>query len=128
MKAQRNTVQRQIVLDAVKNLNSHPTVEEVYARVHFEHPQVSKSTVYRNIRYLEESGYVSQIAMPDGPPRFDARTCPHYHFRCSSCERIFDVGLAHVEGINDLVQSMHGFEVGGHDIMFTGQCLACKKI
>ena len=126
MKSSRNTVQRQIVLDAVIKLNAHPSIEEIYSFIHEEHPSISKSTVYRNLRYLEEGGALKQILMPDGPPRYDAKRCGHYHFRCRSCEKVFDVEIAYLEGINDMVQSMHGFEVGEHDVVFTGLCAACK--
>ena len=128
MKFARNTVQRQIVLDTVKKLNTHPSIEEIYAFIHSEHPSISKSTVYRNLKHLEEGGNLRQISMPEGPSRYDATCYRHYHFRCKGCERIFDVEMAYLEGINDMVQSMHGFDVGGHDVVFTGLCSACKNI
>ena len=126
MKFMRNTVQRQIVLDAVKKLNTHPSVEEIYTFIHSEHPSISKSTVYRNLRNLEEGGSLRYISMPDGPPRYDLNYSNHYHFRCKGCERIYDVEIAYLEGINDQVQSMHGFDVGEHDVVFTGFCITCK--
>ena len=126
MKHGRNTVQRQIVLDAVKKLNTHPSIEEIYNFIHNEHPSISKSTVYRNLRYLDEGGSLRYISMPEGPPRYDANCSRHYHFRCKSCELVFDVELAYIKGIDDLVQSMHGFEVGEHDVVFTGFCETCK--
>ena len=126
MKLGRNTVQRQIVLDVVKKLNTHPSIEEVYALVHKDHPSISKSTVYRNLRHLEESGNLRHISMPDDPPRYDAKTSCHYHFKCNGCEEVFDVEIGYLDGINDLVQRMHGFDVGEHDVVFIGLCTACK--
>ena len=126
MKLGRNTVQRQIVLDAVKKLNTHPTIEEVYAFIHSEHPSISKSTVYRNLRHLEDGGNLRHISMLDGPSRYDATCKPHYHFRCRCCETIFDVQIAYMDGINDSVQRLHGFDVGEHDVVFSGFCTTCK--
>ena len=128
MKFARNTVQRQIVLDTVKKLNTHPSIEEIYAFIHREHPSISKSTVYRNLKHLEEGGNLRHISMPEGPSRYDATCGRHYHFRCKGCDRIFDVKIAYLEGINDMVQSLHGFDVGGHDVVFTGICATCKNI
>ena len=128
MKFARNTVQRQIVLDAVKKLNTHPSIEEIYAFVHDEHPSISKSTVYRNLKHLEEGGSLRYISIPDGPSRYDSTCSNHYHFRCKGCEKIFDVEIAYLQGINDLVQSLHGFDVGEHDVVFTGLCTTCKNI
>ena len=126
MKLGRNTVQRQIVLDAVKKLNSHPSFEEIYAFVHNEHPSISKSTVYRNLHYLDDGGSLRYLSMTEGPARYDANCSNHYHFRCNGCDKVYDVEIAYLDEINDLVQSMHGFEVGKHDVVFSGFCVTCK--
>ena len=60
----RNTIQKQLVLDAVFRLANHPTAEEVYAEVARSHPTVSKATVYRNLGSLSEDGLLRHIKMP----------------------------------------------------------------
>ena len=67
----RNTIQKQLVLDAVFRLANHPTAEEVYAEVARSHPSVSKATVYRNLGSLSEDGLLRHIKMPGGADRFD---------------------------------------------------------
>lgn len=62
----RNTIQKQLVLDAVFRLANHPTAEEVYAEVARSHPTVSKATVYRNLGSLSEDGLLRHIKMPGG--------------------------------------------------------------
>ena len=52
----RNTVQRQIVLQAVRSLHDHPTADSVYAVIAAEHPSISKATVYRNLNQLALQG------------------------------------------------------------------------
>ena len=52
----RNTIQRQLVIAAVRFLADHPTAEEVYDRITMEYPDISKGTVYRNLNSLVESG------------------------------------------------------------------------
>ena len=126
MRAERNTVQRQIVLDVVKNLGNHPSFDEVFTRINGEHPSISKSTVYRNLRFLVESGKLRRVAMPDETDRYDYNNSKHYHFKCRTCEKIHDVGINYMDEINELVQRAHGFEVGEHEILFTGLCETCK--
>ena len=46
MNIQRNTIQRQIILKAVKTAHTHPTVEEVYTQIHKNHLSISKATIY----------------------------------------------------------------------------------
>ena len=45
---ERNTIQRQLTLQAVRELACHPTAEEVYRYVSARRPDVSLATVYRN--------------------------------------------------------------------------------
>ena len=41
----RNTIQRQIVLQAVNQLHNHPTADAIYAFIAAQHPTISKATV-----------------------------------------------------------------------------------
>lgn len=61
--AKRNTIQRQLVIAAVRFLADHPTAEEVYDRITMEYPDISKGTVYRNLNSLVESGLLSKVSV-----------------------------------------------------------------
>ena len=121
----RNTVQRQIVLEALQKLNTHPAIEGIYAEIRKEHPAISKTTVYRNLRKLADCGIIRQISLPDGLERYDKCAGQHYHFRCKDCGHIFDVDIEHFAGVNDIVREKYGFQVDGHEVVFTGVCLKC---
>jgi len=124
---QRKTVQRQIILDALMKLNSHPTIEELYAEIQKEHPAISKTTVYRNLRQLSKEGVIREVSLPDGLERYDTYTGQHYHFKCKNCGHIFDVDMEYLAGINDTVQGKYGFHVDEHDVVFSGICDKCGK-
>ena len=49
MKQQRNTRQRQLVLDEVRSRRDHPTAEQSFQNVHARDPHISRGTVYRNL-------------------------------------------------------------------------------
>ena len=51
--------QREIILETLKEVNIHPTAEELYKLVNRKYPKISKSTVYRNINILVE--YVKNV-------------------------------------------------------------------
>ena len=68
----RNTIQRQLVADAVCRLD-HPQAEEVYELVAREHPHISKATVYRNLNLLAEDGTIGKLHLCEGADRFDFR-------------------------------------------------------
>ena len=75
----RNSRQRTLVYQAVKDSHSHPNAEEVYLLVRRQLPDISLGTVYRNLNLLADIGEAIKITTPDGGDRFDARTNPHYH-------------------------------------------------
>ena len=124
---QRNTVQRQIILDTLKTFSTHPTVDELYAEIIKSHPAISKTTIYRNLRQLVQSSQVGKVVLPDDAERFDKRTDQHYHFQCKSCGVLCDVDIEFTEGINEKVEEKYDFQVDEHDIIFKGICQQCKK-
>lgn len=127
MDKQRNTVQRKIILDTLKKLNTHPTIDAIYAEIHKGHPSISKTTVYRNLRKLANNGIISQVSLPDGLERYDERVDQHYHFKCKNCGSIFDVDIGYLAGINEAVQGKYCVQVYEHYVVFIGVCPKCEK-
>jgi len=127
MNIQRNTVQRQIVLDALKKLKTHPTIDEVYTVIHTDHPSISRMTVYRNLRQLAHNGFIRQVTLCDGMERYDDRTSQHYHFKCQDCGSIIDVDIEYLADINDAVQEKYVVQVDKHYVVFSGFCPMCIK-
>ena len=57
----RNTIQRQIVLQAVNQMHNHPTADAIYAVIAAQHPTISKATVYRNLNQLASQGEILRV-------------------------------------------------------------------
>lgn len=127
MKAVRNTVQRDMVLTAVRSLDIHPTADAIYRLVIQHYPSISRGTVYRNLNVLTEQGMIAKIHLPDGLDHFDCQTQKHYHMRCTQCGRVFDINLPELEEQISQVKGPDGFVLNGHDIVFTGRCPDCNK-
>lgn len=121
----RNTIQKQLVLDAVARLRNHPTAEEVYAEVAREHPTVSKATVYRNLSSLAEDGRLRHIAMPGGADRFDHFLAPHRHIECTVCGAFADAPVTNPDALDEHVERETGYSDVTHDIVFHGVCPKC---
>jgi len=124
---QRNTVQRQIIFETLKRFDTHPTVDEVYSEIQKNHPSISKTTIYRNLRQLAQGGQIGRVALCDDVERYDKRTDQHYHFQCESCGELLDVDIGYIDGLNEKVQEKYGFQVDKHDIVFLGACPRCTK-
>ena len=127
MEIQRNTVQRRMVLGALKKLNSHPTVDKVFDEVCKEHPSISKTTVYRNLRQLADNNVIRQVFMSDGLERYDFVAERHSHFNCKKCGSIIDVEVEYFESMDEFVRKKHGFLVDEHNVMFSGVCTNCRN-
>jgi len=121
----RNTVQRQIILDTLKGLDTHPTAEDLHNEIQKKYPSIGMATVYRNLRQLTESGLVLQIATLDGVARYDGCVDTHYHFHCKICGGAFDLELELVDGMEEAVENKYGHRVDGHEVAFMGACARC---
>ena len=66
----RNTRQRKLVLDAVRQSYNHPTADEIYNVVRAQDDKISRGTVYRNLNLLADAGEILSIKTPGGS-RFD---------------------------------------------------------
>ena len=121
----RNTIQKQLVLQAVAELADHPTADEVYSLVVKDHPTVSKATVYRTLASLSEDGRLRHIKMPSGADRFDHQTFGHNHIECTVCGRLEDVPLEAQTALDAQAAAATGYTSVGHEIVFRGICPAC---
>lgn len=123
----RKTIQCSLVLETVNKLQGHVTADEVYDAINREHPNISRATVYRNLKRLSQTGQIRRIEVPGGADRFERWCHKHYHVRCEACGRIFDVDMEYVTDLEKKIRDPHGFEFTGHDIIFTGICPQCRK-
>jgi Fe2+ or Zn2+ uptake regulation protein len=124
----RNTIQRQLVIAAVRFLADHPTAEEVYDRITMEYPDMSKGTVYRNLNSLVESGLLGKVSVPSGADRFDHILARHYHIKCTHCGKFMNVeNFDYFHDLDDKLATATGFKMEHHDIVFSGLCPECQK-
>ena len=122
---ERNTIQRTLVLDAVRALHTHPTAEEIYGEVRSRCPTVSRGTVYRNLSRLASDGEILRVAVANAPDRFDFTARPHCHACCLSCGSVYDYGVPGEIGIDLITDSE--FEVTGYELIVKGYCKKCKQ-
>lgn len=122
----RATKQREAILRYLRNNNSHPTADLIYEQVREEIPHISKGTVYRNLKVLRVIGQVLELNLKGKLSRFEANKCPHYHFRCESCGRVFDIDEPVDKDLDSRVAARTGFTVSHHQLEFRGLCHDCQ--
>jgi Fur family ferric uptake transcriptional regulator/Fur family peroxide stress response transcriptional regulator len=122
----RHTLQRSLVLEAVKYLHCHATADDIYYLIVTKHPNISRGTVYRNLNLLSDIGEIRKVEIPSGADRFDHECHPHYHARCIECNRVFNVDMEFISDLQKNIKDTQGFEFTGHDLIFKGICLECN--
>ncbi len=122
----RMTRQRELILEELRKVDTHPSADEVYEMVRKRLPRISLGTVYRNLEILSESGDIQKLEPGCSLKRFDGNPAEHCHIRCIRCDRIADVPMAPDLGIDlERIDSTE-FEIVGHRLEFLGLCPQCS--
>ena len=126
-KVQRNTRQREVILEELRKLRSHPTAVGLYELVRRRLPRISLGTVYRNLELLAAMGEIQKLGPGAAQARFDGNTDRHDHLRCIDCGRVDDLPGAPL----DLAQVKHndlsGYKLLGYRLEFVGVCPGCRE-
>ncbi|KMY66097.1 Fur family transcriptional regulator [Desulfocarbo indianensis] len=123
----RMTTQRQVIMDELKSLKTHPTAGELCQIVRRRLPRISLGTVYRNLEILSRQGMIQKLDVGGTEMRFDGTTENHYHLRCIACGRVADVDMEILQDIENQVGDAAGFQVLGHRLEFLGYCPQCRQ-
>lgn len=125
MAIERKSKQREAIITELQGRYDHPTAMELYLSVRETIPNLSLGTLYRNLSQLEECGMV--IRIPDGSTdRFDGNVNPHAHFKCSSCNKVYDLMSFKNDTIN-FSDEIVG-KVNNYSLMAFGLCKNCNKL
>ena len=126
----RQTKQREVILQLLRATNIHPSADEIYQQVRGKILNISKGTVYRNLKVLQGMGLVSGLDFEGiSVRRFDANQDIHYHFKCEICGRVFDINIPALieEKLAQHIVLNTGHKVLHHHFEFHGICYACKE-
>ena len=121
----RVTPQRLAVYRAVVEDTTHPSAEEVHARLHGRMSSLSQATVYRTLEFLEAQGMVRRVSTTQSLCRFDANVGAHQHLVCRECGAIRDWqgGTTRFDELRQVEAG--GFRVQEVDIRLVGICSRC---
>ncbi len=124
----RLTTQRQVILEELNKVKTHPTANELYDMVRKRLPRIGLGTVYRNLELMAENGMILKIEVGGSQKRFDATTDSHYHIRCSQCGKVEDIDVPVITDLVKEASATSSYQIIGHHIEFTGICSECQKL
>ena len=122
---ERQTIQKKLVYDTVCAMCNHPTAQEVFEKLHEEHPTVSRATVYRVLNVLAEQGRILKIPVADTADHFDYNTKTHVHYACRRCGTVGDVEIEAPSLY--LPPATDGYRLEGYTILYHGLCGECSQ-
>lgn len=122
----RMTKQRQVILDELRKMHTHPTADEMYRLLRKRLPKISLGTVYRNLEVLSDCGLIQKIEVAGTQKRFDGNASHHHHVRCAQCSRLEDVYVDVDVEMDQRVSRLTEFDVATHRMEFVGVCPTCK--
>jgi len=123
---QRNTRQRQVILEELQKVKTHPTAAGVYEAVRQRIPKISLGTVYRNLDVLARMGLVQKLTLGGEEAHFDGDVTAHHHIRCTRCGRIDDIYGPPLDLSGGASNDFVGYEVLGYHLEYIGACPECK--
>jgi len=124
------THQRRVILEALEELDCHPTAEELFEKVSQVDPNLNLSTVYRTLRWMETEGLIiaRRFNVDHRHDRFDsAIPSEHHHFLCSKCKKVIEFNDPSINDIKRRFEEAAGCLVESKSMVLYGLCESCRN-
>ena len=140
---ERNTRQREAVLEAIDRAGRALTPNEILALAQASVASLNLSTIYRHLNALQSDARITKVLLPGQAARFEAACTGdahhgdahhsddphghahhHHHFQCSGCDRVYALHAC-PGSMQELAPK--GFVVQAHEITLRGLCASCAR-
>ncbi len=121
------TKQRKVVLQVIRQAETHLTANEVYDKAKQLLPAISLATVYNSLRFLKDAGYITEIAFAGSASRFDKRVERHDHALCVKCGKLIDIDLEIPQELIQKAVTLSSFKPDSIEITLRGLCPDCTE-
>jgi Fur family ferric uptake transcriptional regulator len=120
----RKTNQRNAIQEVFLEIDRPLGIDEILESGRRTVRSLNQATVYRNLKLLVQKGWLKKINTPELGTLYEiAGKEHHHHFRCRSCDRLFEIsGCA----LNEKNATPAGFVTEGHEIYLFGICAGCR--
>lgn len=127
----RMTKERETIIQAMLEENGHFTVSVLIERLEKKGHQIARSTIYRAIPHLLNSGLIRKAP---------ANTCTdeqiyepitgrshHDHLICEMCGEVIEFEENAIEILQEKVAEQYGYKLKKHHLELVGICPACQE-
>lgn len=120
----RYSFPREVVLNVLCSCSDHPDAETVYNRAREIKPDISRGTVYRNLKFLGDENKILTLETEKNRLHYDGNIQPHMHFICNDCGEITDLFVK--AQIPEELSAM-GYIVTDEKCIYYGYCKKCQQ-
>lgn len=122
------TKPRKIILKIFEESKGPLSAEEIH-KIYSKDYKSSLSTVYRNLKTLEDIGLISVVAEIDGIAYYELKRKEHSHrMICKNCGKIVEIDNCPLGKVEERLKKETGFEIDSHLLEFRGLCPDCQKL
>jgi Fur family ferric uptake transcriptional regulator len=122
------TPQRKLIVDAIHDVDTRLTAEEIISHVQAIMPEVHKSTIYRTLELLEENGCVFKSELGERCVYHHVdEGHQHYHLVCSSCGKTLECDENFFMPLEKSFLEKYGFRADFKHFVTSGLCKECRN-
>jgi Fe2+ or Zn2+ uptake regulation protein len=135
MKSTYKTKAREVIMAYLKG---HPeqrlTAREIYEEACSGEVEVNRTTVYRNLDRLCETGELMRFKEPNRDAWYyqysaEHEHCDrHMHAQCSVCGKIFHLDKPFADAFGTGLLKEYGLEIDPAETIILGKCSKCRRI
>jgi Fur family peroxide stress response transcriptional regulator len=122
------TPQRRVILEAIVELDNHPTADQIHSALARRRPRVSRATVFRTLELFARDGIITKACHPGSAVRYDWRTDTHHHLVCLRCDRVIDFAEPRFDALAVPDTRAFGFVVSELRVQVRGICRHCREL
>jgi len=113
------------MLELLRSTDTHPNAFWLFEKMKPAFPNLSLSTVYRNLSILESQGLLQRLSCGCSFDRYDGNVAMHSHFFCRECNSVYDINAKTLEKNALTSADTGGHKLEGCHITFYGICNQC---
>lgn len=124
------TKSRLDMIDIIADYKKHFEIEELVNWISTRSDKkVSRSTVYRTVKLLEEFGAIKEVIKKNNKTiyEFVVGRSHHDHLVCTECGKIIEFVNEDIETLQDEICRQYGFKPIHHRLEIFGLCEECQK-
>lgn len=124
----KNTKQRNIVLDVLKNEKKAISAEDIFIQSKKIDDNLSFSTIYRCLNtFIEKDIAQKYSTIDENIYVYAINQHEHEHYlKCLKCNQEIEIEACPIKTFEDYLEKNTGYEVSGHKLEIYGYCPKCK--